>query len=183
MNTIDNAVSEVIGVMLMISVTLIIVALVAVYATGAASGDEQSVRASLIASEVMSGEDEDEYMVVFEHMAGDPLHLNQTTVSLGVRDDATRHIVVKNGKKDQNDKNNLKKEVYLQRFTNRGDKFMVQLGDRFVLYADGKDDNGDLYWGEGKTFTVESGHYLTYRFIDRRTGAPISSGEIAVPEF
>ncbi|MBP2145325.1 FlaG/FlaF family flagellin (archaellin) [Methanofollis sp. W23] len=167
----EDAVSEVIGVMLMISVTLIIVALVAVYATGAASGDEQPVRASLIASEVMHDENTDEYMVVFEHVAGDPLHLKQVQVSLGVRDDAMPHLVVNNDKKS-----------YLQSFSNPGENSMVHLGDRFVLYADEWDADSLSWNGEGGgKFTVESGHFLTYRFIDRHTGAPISSGEIMVP--
>jgi FlaG/FlaF family flagellin (archaellin) len=172
MNTTDNAVSEVIGVMLMISVTLIIVALVAVYATGAASGEEQSVRASLIASDVVPDTDTSEYMVVFEHMAGDPLALDQVQVSLGVRDDATQHVVIRN------DPNNPGRTEYFESFS--GDDDQVHLGDRFVLYTDDGDTDG-ISWGEGETFTVESGHYLTYRFIDRRTGAPISSGEIMVP--
>lgn len=170
MNATDNAVSEVIGVMLMISVTLIIVALVAVYATGAAGENEQSVRADLIASDVVHDTDTGEYMVVFEHMAGDPLDLDRVQVSLGVRDDATQHLIIRN---------EPDKKQYLQRSAKNGGKDVL-LGDRFVLYAEEGDTDG-ISWGEGKTFTVESGHYLTYRFIDRRTGAPISSGEIMVP--
>lgn len=167
----EEAVSEVIGVMLMISVTLIIVALVAVYATGAASGGEQPVKASLIASKVMYDEDNEKYMVVFEHVAGDPFYLKQVQVSLGVRDDAMPHLVVNNNEKP-----------YLQSFSNPEENFMVHLGDRFVLYADEWDTDSLSWNGEGGgKFTVESGHYLTYRFIDRHTGAPISSGEIMVP--
>ncbi|WP_298670113.1 type IV pilin N-terminal domain-containing protein [uncultured Methanofollis sp.] len=167
--------SEVIGVMLMISVTLIIVALVAVYATGAAGEDDQPVRADLIASEVVHDTETGEYMVVFEHMAGDPLALDQVQVSLGVRDDATQHVVIRNGP------DNSGRTEYFESFS--GDDDQVHLGDRFVLYADEGDTDG-ISWGEGGgKFTVESGHYLTYRFIDRRTGAPISSGEIMIPYF
>lgn len=167
----EEAVSEVIGVMLMISVTLVIVGLVAVYATGAASGDDQPLKASLVASEVIADGDGG-YQVVFEHMAGDPFTLNQTEVSLGSRDDSTAHIVVRN---------DAGKKQYLRSFTKNGKD--VLLGDRFVLCADGKDDDG-LYWqGSSGKLSIKPGHYLTYRFIDRRTGAPISSGEIAVPQF
>ncbi|WP_083523373.1 type IV pilin [Methanofollis ethanolicus] len=163
----DNAVSEVIGVMLMISVTLIIVGLVAVYATGAAGENEQPVRANLVASGVILDGDGG---VVFEHMAGDPLNLDRLEVSLGIRDDPSSHIIVRNepGKKQ-----------YIQKYSKNDSD--VLLGDRFVLYADGKDDNGLNWQGEtGGKFTIQPGHHLTYRFIDRRTGAPISSGEIAI---
>jgi FlaG/FlaF family flagellin (archaellin) len=163
----DSAVSEVIGVMLMISVTLIIVALVGVYATGAAGENEQTVRANLVASGVVLDGDGG---VVFEHMAGDPLDLDRLEVSLGARDDPSIHIIVRNepGKKQ-----------YLQSYSKNGND--VLLGDRFVLCADGKDENGLNWQGEnGGKFTIQAGHYLTYRFIDRRTGAPVSSGEVAI---
>ncbi|QYZ80323.1 type IV pilin [Methanofollis formosanus] len=167
--TCEEAVSEVIGVMLMISVTLVIVGLVAVYATGAASGDEQPIRASLLASEVAQGGDGG-YQVVFEHMAGDPFTLDQLEVSLGIRDDLAQHIVVRN---------DPGKPQYLQSYAENGKD--VLLGDRFVLCDDGDGSKKELSWqGDGGAFTVEEGHYLTYRFIDRRTGAPVSSGEIAV---
>jgi FlaG/FlaF family flagellin (archaellin) len=165
----EDAVSEVIGVMLMISVTLVIVGLVAVYATGAAEGDDKPVRASIVASEVIP-DGSGGYQIIFEHMAGDPLTLDRLEVSLGARDDSTAHIIVRNepGKKQ-----------YLQSYSKNGND--VLLGDRFVLCADGQDENGLNWQGEtGGKFMIQPGHYLTYRFIDRRTGAPVSSGEIAI---
>jgi FlaG/FlaF family flagellin (archaellin) len=165
----DNAVSEVIGVMLMISVTLIIVALVAVYATGAAGDTTQPIKADLIASgtinETINGKDA--YQIVFEHRAGDAFDVDQLAVSVGLREDPTLHMILRN-------------EDVEERITCFDSEIsIVQLGDRFKVSIGEYDSHAEvILLGEGRE--IKCGEHLTYRFIDRRTGAPISSGEISI---
>lgn len=164
----DNAVSEVIGVMLMISVTLIIVALVAVYATGAAGDTAQPIKADLVASGTTVDRDIDAYQVVFEHRAGDAFDVDQLAVSVGLREDPTLHMILNNDDTGER----------IMCFN--PDESIVRLGDRFKVSIgeyDSVNARVTLPGGEG----IECGKYhLTYRFIDRRAGAPISSGEILI---
>ncbi|MDD3856587.1 MAG: type IV pilin N-terminal domain-containing protein [Methanoculleus sp.] len=157
----DDAVSEVIGVMLMISVTLIIVALVAVYATGAAGDTTQPIKADLIASGTMKNGST--YMVVFEHRAGDAFDVDQLAVSVGLREDPALHMTLRN-------------EQDMAYIEGLGDP-IVQLGDRFVVSLGGCDATGVVLPGGA---VLRYGGHLTYRFIDRRTGSPVSSGEIPI---
>ena len=162
----DNAVSEVIGVMLMISVTLIIVALVAVYATGAAGDTTQPIRADLVASDVMKEKDGDRYQVIFDHLSGDPFNVDQVEVSIGSREDPTLHMVLRN----EGEKRCI--ETFDQ------DNQVVELGGRFKVSLG---EYGDAKVTLPGGAEIECGkHHLTYRFIDRHTGSPISSGEVLI---
>jgi len=161
----DDAVSEVIGVMLMISVTLIIVALVAVYATGAAGDTAQPVKADLVASGTMV--DKGGYQVVFEHRAGDAFDVDQLTVSVGIREDSALRMILRNDETGE----------HITCFD--PDESIVRLGDRFkVSIGEYDTSNKKVTLGDRD---IECGKYhLTYHFIDRRAGAPISSGEILI---
>jgi hypothetical protein len=161
----DNAVSEVIGVMLMISVTLIIVALVAVYATGAAGDTTQPIRADLVATEQprLNGST---YLVVFDHRSGDPFNVDQLEVSIGSREQPALHMVLRNEPEKR----------YLETFDPKNP--VVELGGRFKVSL-GEYDGAKVTLPGGKEIEC-SKHHLTYRFIDRRTGSPISSGEVLI---
>jgi len=170
----DSAVSEVLGVMLMISVTLIIVAIVAVYATGSASDTRQPIRADLIATADATTEIDKNgdtwYQVIFDHRSGDPFNVDQVQVSIGSRENLTVHTLLGNeqgaGKQ------------YIETFA-RDDRRMVLLGDRFKVSIGEYDrDAKVILLGEGRE--IKCGEHLTYRFIDRRTGSPISSGEVLI---
>lgn len=169
----EDAVSEVVGVMLMITITLVIVALVAVYASGAAAGsDEHPVRATIVASDcddldTVHGSDFD-YQVVFEHMAGDAFNLTRVDLGLGVSEDPTKRITIRN---------DLGRGIYYLEGTEK-EVLDVFLGDRF--YLNGRSEGNEAIFGEGSGFRVKHGQHLTYRFIDRLTGAPFSSGEIEI---
>jgi len=159
----ESAVSEVIGAMLMISVTLIVVALVAVYATGSAGETEQSIRADLVASGAMKNGST--YQVVFEHRSGDDFEIERLEVSIGSREQPDLHMVLRNDPD----------ETYIEGFVQ--DSRTVRLGDRFLVSIGEIDsDQVDLPGGA----EIGYGEHLTYRFIDRRTGSPISSGEVAI---
>ena len=161
----DNAVSEVIGVMLMISVTLIIVALVAVYATGSASDTTQPIRADLVATgQPELNKTTNTYLVVFDHLSGDPFNVDQVEVSIGSREDLTVRMLLRNEGEQR----------YIETFDPQNQ--MVLLGDRFKVsigtYVQ-KDAKVILPEKRGE---IKCGEHLTYRFIDRNAGCPISSG-------
>lgn len=156
---VDSAVSEVIGTMLMISVTLIIVALVAVYATGAAGDTDKSVSADLVASGAMTNGST--YQVVFDNQAGDDFEIDRLEVSIGVREQPDLHLLLNS--------------TYIQNFDSESS--MVRLGDRFLVSIGTIDDDHVELPGGAK---ISYGEHMTYRFIDRRTGSPISSGEVLI---
>jgi FlaG/FlaF family flagellin (archaellin) len=169
----DDAVSEVIGVMLMISVTLIIVALVAVYATGSAGDTKQPIRADLVASDVTTVDKNGDtwYQVVFDHRSGDPFNIDQVQVSIGSRENFTVHMLLWN---------EPGKQQYIETFD--PDNQMVLLGDRFKVSIGTYDHGGAKVTlpGDGGREIKCGEHHLTYRFIDRRTDSPISSGEVLI---
>jgi len=169
----DNAVSEVLGVMLMISVTLIIVALVAVYATGLASGNEQPIKADLVATaDPTTGDKNGDtwYQVVFDHRSGDPFNVDLVQVSIGSRENFTGYTLLGN-------EQGAGKQQYIETFDPENQ--MILLGDRFkVSIGEYDHDTGVIFLGGGRE--IRCGEHLTYRFIDRRTGSPISSGEVLI---
>jgi FlaG/FlaF family flagellin (archaellin) len=82
----DEAVSEVVGVMIMLVVTILLVSIVGASASGLISDDKTPASAELVFAGY-SGND-----LIFEHRAGDPLTLSSMKLVLGVRDNMTRNI-------------------------------------------------------------------------------------------
>lgn len=149
----DSAVSEVVGVLLLLTITLLLVSLVAVSLNSAVSTTEKPVQATIVATGI-SGKN-----VTFEAVAGDAFVLDQVEVRLGIREYPSQYT-------------SLRGSLHLKSYSGLA---AVSLGDRFYITSDADEK---LQWG---SFTVSSGSHLTYRFYDLRTGSPISSGEIAVP--
>ncbi len=167
----DNAVSEVVGVMLLLSVTLIIAALVAVYATGSAGDTTQPIRADLVATgQPELNETTSTYLVVFDHRSGDPFNVDQVEVSIGSRENLTVRMLLGN---------EPGKQRCIETFD--PDNQMVLLGDRFKVSIGTYDDGTVTLHGDGNR-EIRCGDHLTYRFIDRNAGCPISSGEVLIRE-
>jgi len=82
----DDAVSEVVGVMIMLVITILLVSIVGASASGLVSDDKTPVSAELVFVED-SGNN-----LIFEHRTGDPLTLSSLKLVLGVRDNMTRNI-------------------------------------------------------------------------------------------
>lgn len=168
----DSAVSGVVGVMLLLSITLIIAAVVAVYATGSVSEPRQPIKADLVASGVMLNESSDNtytYQIIFDHRSGDPFDVDRVEVSLVSREDLSVHMLLGNRPGEQR---------YIETFD--PDNQMVLLGDRFKVSIGTYDNQSAEITLPGDRVISCSEHHLTYRFIDRDAGAPISSGEILV---
>ncbi|MDV0443148.1 hypothetical protein McpCs1_05160 [Methanocorpusculaceae archaeon Cs1] len=152
----DSAVSEVVGVLLMLTITLILVSLVAVSMNSAVSSTEKPITATIIASGVHGKN------ITFENTAGDAFVLNQIELRLGIREYPSQYTTLRN-------------TAEKERLISYSDSPTIALGDRFYIESEGGEK---LRWG---SFEISSGSHLTYRFYDLRTGSPISSGEISVP--
>ena len=163
----DNAVSEVVGVMLLLSITLILAAVVAVYATGSAGDTRQPIRADLVASGVMKDEDS-RYQVIFDHRSGSPFNVSDVQVSIASREDRSVHMLLRN---------EPGKQPCIETLDPDPDGRMVLLGDRLKVSIGTYSPDGTVIL-PGEDREIKCGeHHLTYRFIDCHTGSPISSGE------
>ena len=84
----DNAVSEVVGVMIMLTITIVIAAVLALVATSAVGDTETPLTAEITAVSV-SGDD-----VIFELISGEPFALSDIRVVLGIREDSTKSVSI-----------------------------------------------------------------------------------------
>ena len=132
----DDAVSEVVGVLLMLTITIILASIVALVATGTVGETEKPLVAEVTATGVINEN------VVFELLSGDSFQLSDIKVSLGIREDSTKSATVLGS--------SLKPEGSL-----------ITLGDRFRLKGTSTTD-GISFGG----MDVKKGEHLTYRFYD-----------------
>lgn len=149
----NDAVSEVVGVMLMLSITIVLATVLAASVGGLAGVTEKPITATISAVAVLDAN------VTFEHVAGDSFSLQDISLGLGVRENASMSVVVPG--------RNLSSATGFS---------TIALGDRFVLPM--TNDSKNLTYGS--TFRVGSGEHLMFRFYDARSAAPFSSGEIRV---
>ena len=133
----DDAVSEVVGVLLMLTITIILASIVALVATGTVGETEKPLVAEVTATGVINEN------VVFELLSGDSFQLSDIKVSLGIREDSTKSATVLGS--------SLKPEGSL-----------ITLGDRFRL--EGTSTADEISFGE---MNVKKGDHLTYRFYDK----------------
>ena len=132
----DAAVSSVVGVMLMLTITVVLFGVVALVATSTAGDTKTPVTAELTAVTV-TGDG-----VIFELISGEPVRLSDIRVVLGVREDSTKTL-------------SLCGEPHLKGTETIG------LGDRFCLAGVSTADGMEF-----STLQVSHGEHLTYRFYD-----------------
>lgn len=147
----DDAVSPVVGVMIMLTITVVLFSVVALVATSFAGDTETPVTAEVTAVKVT------EDGVIFELVSGELLNLADIRVVLGIREDSTETI-------------SLWGEPHLKGVSGE----TIGPGDRFVLAGVKTADGLKI-----TTLQVSNGEHLTYRFYDA-TDRPFSSGEIRV---
>ncbi|WP_048150440.1 type IV pilin [Methanolacinia paynteri] len=151
----DSAVSEVVGVLLMLTITLLIAGLVVVAASGLNSSQTKPIKASIAVSDIS-----DNY-IVFDNTQGDSVPLERIMISLGVQESPGEGIQVYGS-------NDIQFESY------SGDGTVV-VGGRFKLISD---YTNSLGWG---SFVISSGEHLDYAVYDHRTNTLMSTGSILVP--
>ena len=84
----DNAVSEVVGVMILLTITVVLAAVVALVATGAVGDTETPLTAEITAVSVSGGK------VTFELISGEPFAVSDIRVVLGIREDSTKSVSI-----------------------------------------------------------------------------------------
>ena len=111
----EDAVSEVVGIMIMLTITVVLAAVVALAATSMVGETEKPLSAEITAVSVTGGE------VIFELISGEPFALSDIRVVLGVREDSTKTASVAG--------------TELKAVASSGD--IIFLGDRFKLTLEG----------------------------------------------
>ena len=149
----EDAVSEVVGIMIMLTITVVLAAVVALAATSMVGETEKPLSAEITAVSVTG-----DGHIIFELISGEPFTLSDIRVVLGVREDSTETKSIAG--------------TELKAVASSGD--IIFLGDRF--YLDGTPSGTGINI-EG--MTVSHGEHLTYRFYDS-TDRPFSSGEIRI---
>jgi archaeal type IV pilus assembly protein PilA len=193
----SDAVSPVVGVMLMLVVTIIIAAVVSAFAGGLGGGQQKTPQATIAAKVVIQGiEDTDTATwgpnypsdftakngIEFEHKGGDAFSLNDINIEL--QNQGITMIVTAGDE--------LPARTCLPAGTTNGGYFqkigntttsdnIISPGDKFMFYADNcyKSTTTDyLLW----TFDTGYGYgplkdLYTYSVIDKNTGGTITSGQ------
>lgn len=213
----DDAVSPVVGVMLMLVVTIIIAAVVSAFAGGLAGDTQATPQATLMATEVVVNEAYDsnngnwnwdgvagscdDVYVVFEHMGGDGINLNDIEIYLGSLKYSAEKSVISNAKSvnttAHGDHADIQSafsddwDIYIEGYPDHAS--LISPGSKFVLHADYiRDGTGGtmefkkISWqpdGAAGSFSIDAGDYLTYDIIDKNSQQSISSGQILVPDF
>ncbi|MFA5330820.1 MAG: type IV pilin N-terminal domain-containing protein [Methanoregula sp.] len=178
-----DAVSEVFGVMLILAITIIVAGIVAAFAGGfSLDSGTDTIRANIVCSEFDTGSGS--AWLVFDHVSGDPVNLNEIEISLGSRLSSHNRTSISNRiTPTGSDETGAPLKQYIAAYGDTSSR--VGVGDRFVLYADGRDADGNVFWKSSAAsdrFVVGPDDYLTWQIIDSHSGRPLSSGVIAVPK-
>jgi archaeal type IV pilus assembly protein PilA len=154
----DSAVSEVVGVLLMLTITLIIAGLVVVAANNLNGSQTEPIKASIVASGI-SNIGTDKY-IIFDNVLGDSVPLERIMISLSIQENPVDGIQVYGS-------NTMRFKSY------SGDEIVV-VGGRFKLISD---YSGSFGWD---SFKVSPGEHLDYAVYDHRTNTLMSTGSIAI---
>ncbi|PAV08614.1 type IV pilin N-terminal domain-containing protein [Methanocorpusculum parvum] len=147
----ENGVSEVVGVLLMLTVTILLVSSVAIIMNNSVETTEKPITANVVATDIDDGN------IILELISGDSFSLDMIHIRLGIREESDKSIILKGDS--------------FEAYTNSR---IISLGDRFKILGE---ENGTTIKIEN--FLVSKGKHLMYTVYDS-TGKPISSGEILV---
>jgi FlaG/FlaF family flagellin (archaellin) len=147
----EHGVSEVVGVLLMLTVTILLVSSVAIIMNNSVETTEKPITADIVATDIDDGN------VILELISGDSFSLDLISIKLGIREESDKSVILKGDS--------------FESYTNSR---IISLGDRFKIRGE---QNGTTIKIEN--FLVSKGKHLMYTIYDS-TGKPISSGEILV---
>lgn len=164
----EDGVSPVVGVMLMLSVTVMIAAIVSTYAGGLGEISEKAPQSTLSAKADL---DHHPYpRISFDHNGGDPFSLDDIQVTFRFRENKTTIKKTDVG---------IKCENFTQIGVNgRSNENTLSAGDTF--YLDGmnlnkNNDNSEIVFGK-TTFSKDQG--ISWIVVDVRSSKTISMGTI-----
>lgn len=147
----EHGVSEVVGVLLMLTVTILLVSSVAIIMNNSVETTEKPITADIVATDIDDGN------VILELISGDSFSLDLISIKLGIREESDKSVILKGDS--------------FESYTNSR---FISLGDRFKILGE---ETGTTIKIEN--FLVSKGEHLMYTIYDS-TGKPISSGEILV---
>lgn len=171
-----DAVSPVVGVMLMLAITVMLAAIASAFAGGFSETTEKSPQSSLSASANFANisiDGKEYYRIYFDHTGGDPFSLN--SVKVVFRSDETEN------------KTQLTRQdvgTLCNNFTLLGEngpsynETTVRAGDRFFIdgnVTQNSDGNTGVQFGKVVFWKNKE---LTWMVIDSRTGKTISMGSL-----
>lgn len=158
----DDAVSPVVGVMLMLVVTIIIAAVVSAFA-GGIGGDTKSTPQASFGVEV----DLSNNATIFDHRGGDTLDLNEIAIVFGQDDTKITLTRLDVG------------SSRCEAFEKVGDLgTIIRPGDRFIIQGEGFDYT-ELGMGSGIAYgsmTIADNKRASWTIMDRSSNTPIASG-------
>jgi len=155
----DQAVSPVVGVMLMLAVTVMVAAVVSTYAGGFSGGAEKSPQSSIRVTP-----DLNRHSIFFDHTGGDPFTLNSIEVVLRARDNKTSLSTLDIGSK-------------VIAFDEVGSTLSgdttIQAGDTFYLEGEEYDGGQGMKFG---SLVLIKNIKIIWFVIDKETGKTIALG-------
>ena len=158
---IADAVSPVVGVMLMLAVTVMIAAVVSTYAGGFSGGVEKSPQSSI---RVTPNPDLDR--IYFEHDGGDPFTLSSIQVILRARDNKTSLSVIDVGSR-------IRKFEAVGSSGGNGDT-TIKAGDVFFIEGDDAGSGSGMQFG---SMILTNNTKISWFVVDKETSKTISMGE------
>jgi|SRR5208337_1219375 len=156
-----DAVSPVVGVMLMLAVTVMIAAIVSTYAGGFSGGAQKSPQSSIRVTT-----DLDNSRIYFDHNGGDPFMLNSINVVLRSGDNQTTLNSVNAGGRN----------VTFSEAGNTGGSSdtTIKAGDTFFIGGNAIPDGTGMQFG---SMVLTNNTKITWLVVDKETGNTISTGE------
>jgi FlaG/FlaF family flagellin (archaellin) len=157
-----DAVSPVVGVMLMLAVTVMIAAIVSSYAGGFAGNAEKTPQASIRVTP-----DLDFHRIYFEHDGGDPFQLSSIYVVLRSGDNQTTLSSI--------DAGSSRLKAFQEVGGNAsGTDTTIKAGDTFFIEGNGIADDAGMKFG---SMALTNNTRITWLVIHKTTGKTISMGE------
>jgi archaeal type IV pilus assembly protein PilA len=156
----SEAVSPVVGVMLMLAVTVMIAAVVSTYAGGFSDGAEKTPQ-----STIRTTPDLGLHRIYFEHNGGDPFTISSINVVLRSGDNKTSLSA--------NDVGGNKLKAFEEVGSNSGKDTAVMAGDTFFIEGEGIGSGTGMKFGN---MILTNNTQITWLIVDRETSKTISMG-------
>ncbi|KAF1076429.1 type IV pilin [Methanogenium sp. MK-MG] len=170
----EDAVSPVIGVMLMIVVTVIIAAVVSGFAGGYSDSDRKAPTAAISCQALEGG-------LLFTHESGEYIDLVDVIVILTNGEDTRRFYGSEHQSGDDPDDYVIRK---VSRVSSLTADLQINTGNQFYLYADNDGSasgvSGAYLGWNNPEFYLTTDEIGTYRIVERESGQAISEGIINI---
>jgi len=156
-----DAVSPVVGVMLMLAVTVMIAAIVSTYAGGFSGGADKSPQSSIHATPNINL-----HRIYFEHDGGDPFMLSSINIVLHANDNKTSLSLTDAGSSRVSRFEEVGSSV-------EGNDTAIMAGDTFFIEGQSTGSGTAMKFG---SMVLNNNTKITWLIVDKETGKSISTG-------